>query len=933
MGAEVRSLYVVLSANATAFRGQMVAAGSSARAFGAQVLAMSDESERALQRLGSGAGRAGAAAAGALLLMGKAALDWESSWAGVSKTVDGSAAEMQELEDQLRGLARTLPATHDEIAAVAEAAGQLGVAREDIATFTRTMIDLGETTNLSADQAATAIAQMANVMGTAPEDVSRVGAALVALGNDGASTEAQILEMAQRIAGAGAQIGLTEADILAVANAAASMGIEAEAGGSSISRIFTDMAKATSQGGDSLQQFADIAGMTSAQFVSAFEDDPTRAFASFTAGLDEMSKAGGDVFTALDQLGLSDIRVSQALLSMAASGDLLTDSLDLGAQAWQENTALTDEAAKRYETTGAQAQVAWNQIKDAGIEAGDSLLPVIAQIASGVGDVAEAFGELPAPVQGALTKLLAITAVTGGGLWFGSKVISGISDTKAALAQLGVEAGTTRAMLSRIGKGLELAAIGLSIQFIGDELDRLFDANLEGDINRNLEALSNGEVTGNLDKMGEAIADFSSDWERNWGKVNTKMPFTTSDWEKAEEKISAVDEALAAMVESGNVEMAAAVFEQLVGMAEKEGASAADTAAAFDQYALALDNLIASKGLAAGGPSDGIWAAFYADADAAGDAASATDGYADAAGAAAAAAAEEANAIRDSVKAMREKRNATLEAFDAETQWRSALRAAREQAAKTSAGIRGSSEAALENRQQLSGLAAAWNNQSAAVKNNRGRFREARSAFIETAEAMGVGERAARRLADKILEIPKSRVVDIEARADQALRAAEQVRAKLDALRDRTITLRVRRLGEAGIGPLRGGDGLADGGLVRGPGGPREDRIPAMLSNGEYVVNAAATSLYRPLLDTINSGRSGARVHRSASRAAVARSDRLVDGGRTVIVERTVRQVLPDRLQLVVDGHHFTAYVRGQAVDVVSGARSSDASRGRMDWP
>lgn len=48
---------------------------------------------------------------------------------------------------------------------------------------------------------------------------------------------------------------------------------------------------------------------------------------------------------------------------------------------------------------------------------------------------------------------------------------------------------------------------------------------------------------------------------------------------------------------------------------------------------------------------------------------------------------------------------------------------------------------------------------------------------------------------------------------------------------------------------------LADGGLVRGPGGPRSDSIAANLSNGEYVVNASATSRYRGLLDTINSGR------------------------------------------------------------------------------
>src|SRR3546814_19713866 len=59
---------------------------------------------------------------------------------------------------------------------------------------------LGETTNLSADEAATSLAQLMNIMQTAPEDVDRLGSAVVALGNNGASTERDIVEMSQRIA-------------------------------------------------------------------------------------------------------------------------------------------------------------------------------------------------------------------------------------------------------------------------------------------------------------------------------------------------------------------------------------------------------------------------------------------------------------------------------------------------------------------------------------------------------------------------------------------------------------------------------------------------------------------------------------------------------------------------------------------------------------
>ena len=45
---------------------------------------------------------------------------------------------------------------------------------------------------------------------------------------------------------------------------------------------------------------------------------------------------------------------------------------------------------------------------------------------------------------------------------------------------------------------------------------------------------------------------------------------------------------------------------------------------------------------------------------------------------------------------------------------------------------------------------------------------------------------------------------------------------------------------------------FATGGMIQGAGGPTEDKIPAWLSDGEYVVNAAATAQYRPILESIN---------------------------------------------------------------------------------
>ena len=149
---------------------------------------INEQRAQATKRVGQAMVGFGIAVAAGLGMAIKSAIDWESAWTGVLKTVEGTPEQLAKVEKGLRDLAMTLPSSHREIAAVAEAAGQLGIATDDVVGFTRVMIDLGETTNLTAEEAATSIAQMMNVMQTAPEDVGRLGAALVELGNNGAST-------------------------------------------------------------------------------------------------------------------------------------------------------------------------------------------------------------------------------------------------------------------------------------------------------------------------------------------------------------------------------------------------------------------------------------------------------------------------------------------------------------------------------------------------------------------------------------------------------------------------------------------------------------------------------------------------------------------------------------------------------------------------
>ncbi|KPC73385.1 hypothetical protein ADL26_13615, partial [Thermoactinomyces vulgaris] len=135
-------------------------------------------------------------------------------------------------------------------------------AREDIAQFTETVVAMGVSTDLASEDAAMGMARLMNIMQTAPDQVGNLGSAIVGLGNAGASTESEIMEMALRIAGAGHTVGMTEAEVLAFSSALASVGIEAESGGSSISTAMIKISEAVNEGGDALDTFAEVAGVT-----------------------------------------------------------------------------------------------------------------------------------------------------------------------------------------------------------------------------------------------------------------------------------------------------------------------------------------------------------------------------------------------------------------------------------------------------------------------------------------------------------------------------------------------------------------------------------------------------------------------------------------------------------------------------------------------
>lgn len=344
----------------------------------------------------------------------KAAIDYESAFAGVRKTVDATEEEYSQLSDSIVEMSNRLPQSAADIAGVMEVAGQLGVrGTENLLNFTETMIMLGDATNLSSEEAATALARVMNIMGTSGDDVSRLGATVVALGNNFATTESEIVEMTNRLAAGAKLAGLTEAETMALAAAMSSVGIEAEAGGTAMTQTFNEIETAVVGGGEALEDFASVAGMSSEEFADAWKDRPIEAIQAFITGIGQLDEKGESAVLVLDKLGLTGIRQSNMLKSLGLASELLGDSIDMANQAWDDNSALTKEAETRYGTLASKISILWNNVKNLAISFGTLLMPAIDKVTEIIQKAVQWLNGLDDSQKKILVTVLGIAAAIG----------------------------------------------------------------------------------------------------------------------------------------------------------------------------------------------------------------------------------------------------------------------------------------------------------------------------------------------------------------------------------------------------------------------------------------------------------------------------------------------------------------------------------------
>lgn len=401
----------------------------------------------------------------------KFAIDFEDSFAGVKKTVDATPEQLAKIKQGIIDLSTTgidgrgaIPQTTTELNELAAAGGQLGISQENIIDFTEVMAQMGSATNLVGEEGAATLARFQNVMGVGQNEIRNIGSAIVDLGNNSATTESEIAEMALRMGKYGSSVRMSAADVLGYSAALSSLGIEAQMGGSAIGRTWLSIEKAVANGGEGLKAFAKYSGKSAEEFKEQWNTDSSGAFNGLLKGL----QSAENLTVALDDLGINNTQDIQAMMALVNGYDLVTESVNRSNTAYQENTALQEEFNAKNETTASQMKIAKQNIIEAARSIGETMLPSIQDASTTVADFAKGLSQMSDEQKRAVVNtgatviaIGAISKVSAGAIKGVGGIVEAVGNIKKAFSAGGALAKFAPTLTS-IGAAAGPAALAVA---------------------------------------------------------------------------------------------------------------------------------------------------------------------------------------------------------------------------------------------------------------------------------------------------------------------------------------------------------------------------------------------------------------------------------------------------------------------------------------
>lgn len=371
--------------------------------------------------------------------------DFDSAYRDMRKTVDGTEKQFEDLKQAAIDFSNTNVTSASQMLEIQAIGGELGILIDDLDEFSTAISNISVATNIEdVETAAQDLGSLANIMDDLTSDkFTAFSDSLVRLGNNGASTESEIMDISQRIGSMASIVGMSTPEVLALASTIASTGQNSEAAGTAISNTMSDIETAVAKNSDSLQLFAETANMTSEQFAETWKSKPIEAIQAFIEGLKDLEANGESADKRLEDLGITGVRQKQALLGLMQTVGDLSDNLEMSQNAWDgvsDNWGKAGDAANEAQKkaeglSGSMSRIS-NSAENIASKFGDALAPIIKNVADLMADASTAISGFNDSTVAGISAFTGVIATAGPAITIFSKLATFVTEAGGAFAVL-----------------------------------------------------------------------------------------------------------------------------------------------------------------------------------------------------------------------------------------------------------------------------------------------------------------------------------------------------------------------------------------------------------------------------------------------------------------------------------------------------------------
>ncbi|QXC50941.1 phage tail tape measure protein [Agrobacterium salinitolerans] len=315
-----------------------------------------------------------------------AAIEFETAFADVKKVVEATDEQFENMRRSIRRMSGEIPLAATDIAALFAAAGESGVATEDLQSFAEMAARVGVAFDMTAADAGESLAKLKTQLGLNVAETGEMADAINHLSNNMASKAKDVTEFMLRVGAIGEMSGFVKEDVAAMGSAMIAAGSDASTAGTAMKNVI----RALARGDFAKKSQRDAAKALGLHLPSIAKDMQKDAKGTMRKVLTAISKAPKHQQTSL----LSEFFGDEASAFMPLVGNikLLDDALASVADRTKYSGSAFAEYVQRANTTRNVLDLLGNKISNVFSEMGDGMLPAIREGAEGIGYVIDTLG-------------------------------------------------------------------------------------------------------------------------------------------------------------------------------------------------------------------------------------------------------------------------------------------------------------------------------------------------------------------------------------------------------------------------------------------------------------------------------------------------------------------------------------------------------------